>query len=535
MPDFDVVIIGGGPNGETLGSYLAKAGAKCLLVERRDEMGGGLITEDNGGFRFNYHATYSVIDSWLPAFSDLFLAQYGASVIRPECQLHIAPENKPSLTVFKDPKRTAKAIGSICSKDDEKAFTKLYEDLVELNEKIIIPWHYTSPLPPSEFAEKLGKSEIGRKLLHIVPLSPLEILEDYGIENDTLKAALIYPGCIWGPDPTQKGVGQMFAFFVYRMTNSGLYHGGSHRMSSSLLRAYYENGGHVMEDTIVTKIMVKDGAATGIRVDTGKEQKEISAKVVVSTLNPKQTFFDLVGEEHLDSGLASKVRGWQWDEWAMFMVHLGIRGLPVYKSTDGDGKSGVLLQLCGYESLDDILRHWKDCRTGKVPSAAGGWTITSEIDPTQAPSGLHIARMETQVPFDAENQDWESIKDSFAEECIKNWKMKLENSSEIQILKRFYYPPTYTQAKLPEMFRGSIRHGAYIPEQIGYNRPHESCSGSRTPIKNLYVAGASTHPGGMVTTGPGYIAASAIAKDLGITPWWPVMPLLQKSREAGLV
>ena len=536
MTNYDVVIVGGGPNGETLGAYLQRAGAKCLIVERRDEMGGGLITEDVGGFRFNYHATYSVIDSWLPAMSDLFLAQYGASVIRPEIQLHITPKDGKSLTVYKDKARTAEAIGKL-SPTDKAAFTKLNDDIVELNEKIIIPWHYTAPIPPDKFTAMLQKTEVGKKLIQIKAMSPLEILDYYGIKNDTVKAALIYPGCVWGPDPTQRGVGQVFAFFLYRMTNSGLYHGGSHRMSSALLRSYYESGGEVMEDTTVTKIVVKDGVATGVVVDTGREQKEITSKVVASTLNPRMTFLDLIGEEHLDSSLAKKAKNWQWDEWSMFMVHLGVHGSPVYKSSDGQGKTGALLQLVGYDSFADILEHWKDCRNGKVPSAAGGWTITSQIDPTQAPDtpDLHVSRMETQVPYEVPRTNWNDIKDEYATQCITNWLDALENKSDIQILKHFYYPPNYIEAKLPSMMRGSIRHGAYIPEQMGYFRPHETCSGTRTPIKGLYVAGASTHPGGMVTTGPGYIAAGEIAKELGIKPWWPVPPMLSKARSEYLL
>ena len=308
-------------------------------------------------------------------------------------------------------------------------------------------------------------------------------------------------------------------------------------MSSALLRSYYESGGEVMEDTSVTKIVVKNGTVAGVVVDTGREQKDISAKIVASTLNPKMTFLDLVGEEHIDSSLTKKVKGWQWDEWSMFMVHLGIRGSPIYKSSDGEGKTGALLQLVGYDSLADILEHWKDCRNGKVPSAAGGWTITSEIDSTQAPDapGLHVSRMETQVPYEVPRTDWNDIKDTYAAECTKNWLDALENKNDIQILKHLYYPPNYIEAKLPTMMRGSIRHGAYVPEQMGYFRPHESCSGTRTPIKNLYVCGASTHPGGMVTTGPGYIAAGEIVKDLGIKQWWPVPPLLAKARSDKLL
>jgi phytoene dehydrogenase-like protein len=531
MPDYDVVIIGGGPNGETVGSYLAKAGAKCLIIERRDEMGGGLITEDNGGFRFNYHATYGLLGELAPPFNDLFLPQYGASFIRPDIQLHINSSEGKSLTVYRNRKRTAKAIGKISAKD-AVAFTKLYDVIVELNEKIIIPWHFTPPLPPDVYAQMLSKSEIWKKFLRIQELSPVEILDEYGVEDDVVRGALLYPGCVWGPDPKTRGVGQYFAFFLYRMTNAGLVAGGSHRLSSSLLRSYYENEGEVLEDTVATKVVVKDGEAKGVLIETGRE---ISAKAVVSTLNPKQTFLELVGEEHLGSDLAKKVRNWKWDEWSMFMVHLGLKKAPVYQSHDGEGRRRALLQLIGYDGEDDMLEHWKDCRKDRLPSAAGGWTCTSEIDATQAPEGLHVGRMETQVPYKIGSDDWNDLKEDYASNCIDNWLNALENKSEMKILMRFYYPPNYIENKLPEMAEGSIRHGAYIPEQVGYYRPHESCSGSRTPIKNLYVAGASTHPGGMVTLGPGYIAANIIAKDLGVKPWWKPPEFLTRARRDRLV
>ena len=529
--DYDVVIIGGGPNGETVGAYLSKAGARCLIIERRDEMGGGLITEDWGGFRFNLHATYGLLGERTPAFDDLFLPQYGCTFFRPDIQLHFAPEGRPSLTVYSDPRRTAKAVAKV-SPSDAEAFTRLYDDVKELNERLIIPMHYAPPEPPERFAARLTGSDVGEKLLHIQALSPLEILDDYGIEDDTVRACLIYPGCVWGPSPTARGVGHMFAFFLYRMTNAALVGGGSHRLSSSLLRAFHENRGDVLENTEVTRIVISDGEAKGVVTDAGQE---ISAKAVVSTLNPQQTFLQLIGEEHLETDLVRKVKGWQWDEWSMFMVHLGIRGVPEYPSSDEEGTRGALLQLVGYQGLDDILEHWKAAGEGRLPRPEGGWTTTSEIDPTQAPPGFHVARMETQVPFEVAGKEWDGLTETFAQDCIDTWLGSLTNAREIEIRKRYFYPPTYIRQKLPEMEKGSIRHGAYIPEQMGYFRPHESSSTTRTPIKSLYVAGASVHPGGMVTLGPGYIAAGTIAEDLGIHAWWHPPAFLVKARKEGFL
>ncbi len=529
--DYDIVIIGGGPNGETVGSYLAKAGARCLIIERRDEMGGGLITEDFGGFRFNLHATYSMMMDKAPPNKDLFLAQYGASAIRPEVQLHYAPRGKNSLAVYSDSAKTAKSISRF-SQNDADAFSKMYSDLVEMNEQYIIPLHYVPPPTPEEQESRLSRSDIGRKVLQIASMSPLEILDHYGIEDDSVRAAAIYAGCLWGVEPSTRGVGHMFAFFLYRMTNAGLVSGGSHRLSSSLLRSYYENGGEVMENTIAKKVIVKDGRATGVVTESGME---VSAKAIVSTLNPHQTFLELVGEEYWDADIVRAAKQWKWDHWAMFMVHMGVKGLPVYKDKNGEGKSGALLQLIGYNSLDDILEHWNDCARGKMPSPAGGWTNTSEIDPTQAPEGFHTVRMETQAPFEVPRTDWEDLKNSYGESCIDEWRSAVDNPKDIVILKKYYYPPIYLEMKLPTMKLGSIKHGAYIPSQMGHLRPNKSCSGTRTPVKGFYVAGASVHPGGMVTLGPGYIAVNAIAQDLGISPWWPTPEFLSRARKEQLI
>lgn len=531
MTDFDVIIIGGGPNGETVGSYLARAGAECLIIERRDEMGGGMITESFGGFRFNLHATYSMMGDTAPPIEDLFLEQFGFDFYRPEVQLNYIPPNDDPIPIYADPERTARAIGKV-SESDAEAFERLYADAVEINERYTIPHHYTEPRPPDEDEEILSGHEVGEKVLQIRPLSPLEVLEHYGIEDEHVKAALTYPGCVWGPHPRQEGVGHMFAFFLYRMSSAGLISGGTHRLSSSLLRSYHEEKGDVLEMQAVTDILVEDGAVTGVVTDEGER---FTADAVVSTLNPEQTFLDLLDEEHVDDDILNKARNWEWDAWSMFMVHMGVEGTPVYPTQGGNGRTDALLNLVGYDGLDDLLDHWDACGEGRVPEPEGGWTNTSQIDPTQAPPGYQTVRFETQVPFDVSDRDWEEFKDDFAQRCIDQWLDTIENPDEVDIRKTYFYPPTWIKQKLPEMEDGSIRHGAYIPEQMGYNRPHPKCSNTRTPIEGLYVAGASTHPGGMVTLGPGYIAAGKVAEDIGIDTWWEPPEYLVEARAEGLV
>jgi phytoene dehydrogenase-like protein len=532
MEVYDVVIIGGGPNGETLAAYLQKAGAKCLLIERRDEMGGGLATQDYGAFRFNLHATYMMMAELMPPVHDLFLAQYGVDFIRPEVQMSLFYEKNKALVFYLDPNKTAESVGKVAPEDKAK-FLKFYGDIKEVCEKCLLPATYASSIPPAEYAVMLSQSDIGNKVLQWSEMSPLEMLEQYEIKDERLKAGLIYLGCKWGIEPDLIGIGYMFAIYTYRMLNSALVRGGSHRLNSGIMRAGYESGLEAMENTEVTKIIVEDGEAKGVVVDA---KEEVRAKVVVSTLNPQKTFFDFVGEEKVDPSLASAVKEWQLDEWSLFCIHLGTRGIPRYKAEETEPHSHeALSQVFGYSSSDEVAKHWKDCMSGTLPGTASVCSPISLFDPTQAPRDCHTLRIETEAPFEVSGKSWEDIKNDYANGILADWKEYLTNWDELRIVKRFVYPPSYIEQKLPSMVRGGIKHGAYTPTQMGYFRPNTDCSNYATPIRNLYLAGASTYPGGMITLGSGYNAAKRIATDLKLNIWWQDPASVVEARKSGLV
>jgi phytoene dehydrogenase-like protein len=170
-----------------------------------------------------------------------------------------------------------------------------------------------------------------------------------------------------------------------------------------------------------------------------------------------------------------------------------------------------------------------------LPGTASTFTPISLYDPTQAPNNYHTVRVETEVPFEVTGKDWEEVKKTYADNLLNDWKEYLTNWDELKIVKKFIYPPTYIAQKLPSMVRGSIKHGAYTPTQMGYFRPNTECSNYATPIKNLYLAGASTYPGGMITLGPGYNAAKRIATDLNLKVWWPEPESVVEARRASLV
>lgn len=524
--DYDVVVIGGGPNGETLACYLQRAGARVLLVERRHEMGGGLMTEDFAGFRFNLHATYMLMGELMPPVHDLFLAQYGVDFPRPEVQMSLFYEKTKALVFYLDPRKTAESIRKISPGDDTK-FEKLYFEFKSICDKFVIPWTYAPPKKPDLYESILRKSELGRKTLEFTSMSAIEILESYGIKDERVKAGILYLGCKWGVDPKLKGIGQLFIFFAYRMMNAAVVRGGTHRLNSAIMRSGYESGLEVRELTEAKKIIVENGVAQGIVTSKGEE---IRANTVVSSLNPPMTFLELLKETHVDPDILDTAKNWQWDQWSLFCMNMGTKHLPRYKAEETEPHcSEALSGVVGYSAVDEVVKHWEDSMHKKLPGTSGTFTPMSRFDPSQAPNGYNVVRVETEAPYEVSGNDWNTQMNDYAEELLDNWFEHLSNRDDLKIVKKYIYPPNYIELKLPNMVRGSFKQGAYIPSQIGYSRPNAKCSGYSTPIKGLYMTGGHTHPGGMITLGPGYAAARKVAEDLGLNVWWDAPDWIKES------
>ena len=533
MADYDVVIVGAGPNGETLAAYLSRAGAKVIILERRDEMGGGLATQDYGGFRFNLHATYMMMGELMPPVDDLFLAQYGVNFLRPDVQASYFYETNKAFTLYLDPKKSAESVAALAGAQEAARFARFYHDIEEANLKCLLPTTYRPPMAPVELATMLSSSEIGQHVLDWSEQSPIEMLDHYEIRDDRVRALLLYLGCKWGIEPDLPGIGYMFAIYVYRMLNAALVGGGTHRLNSGIMRSAYESGISVQENTEVVKILVDGGRAVGVRTADGDE---IRAKAVVSTLPPQQTFLSMLGEELLDPSFVETIRAWELDEWSLYMTHLGLRRRPRYKAEASDPHCvDALTQVFGYSSSAEVIDHWKNAQAKVLPGSGGTVTVPSFFDPTQAPRDGFTARLESEVPYEITGSSWDKEKRPFGDRLLARWLEYLSNPDEIRVVKRFDYPPTYIEAKLPSMIRGSIKHGAYLPTQMGYFRPNTECSNYVTPIPGLYTAGASTYPGGMITLGPGYNAALKIAEDLGLKVWWKTPKYVQDGIDLGLV
>jgi len=535
---YDVIIVGAGPNGLTAGAYLAKAGASVLILERRDETGGGLSTEEFSGFRFNLHGTYMMMMDVMPAYKDLEMDANGCRYVQPDVPVALLTRTGEALTLYRDMERSAKSIEKFSAKD-AATYREVMSEWKQMVDDILIPATYTLPVPPLDQVEMFASTEIGKKLLDITEKTPIEIIDECGFESEYVKTALLHLACMWGIEPEVSGLGFMVPLVTNRMLNAALVIGGSHALSSIIQRIAVANGAEILESSEVARIIVKDDTATGVELTNGLK---FEGRVVISSADPVSTFLKMIDEsicQQICPTIIYQTKEWEWEHWSLFGLHLALSQPPRYKAADFDpAVDEAMLKLMGFESTGEFISHVEKVKAGEF-GVAGSSTTVSDFDPLQAPGdifpGTATARWESLAPYELKDGNWQEKAEDYADEIWNTWKEYAPNLAEAKVIRRYAYPPTYIEQKLVNMVRGSFKHGAYISTQMGYLRPNVDCSGYRTPIKNLYLAGASTYPGGMVLLANGYNAAGVVTEDLALDRWWAEPDMVKEARKKGLV
>jgi phytoene dehydrogenase-like protein len=534
---YDVIIIGGGPNGLTAAGYLAKSGAKTLLLERHHEGGGGLVTEEFSGFRFNTHAKLMLMMDCMPPYTDMNLESWGCRYVIPDAALSLLTRDGRALTLYSDIQRSAKSIAQF-STDDAERYVGLMEDWYTIANEALIPATYSLPLPMLDMVVSYQQSELGRVVNEMAEETFLETLGAAGFENDLVGAGLLFMGTMYGIDP-EDGLGFLLPLYANRVLHSAVVLSGSHQLAASLSRFANNAGASLERAAEVTKILTDGTKAVGVRLASGEE---IFAEKIIATTDPQMTFLDLIGEDVCNAAsptLAAQTKEWEWESVSLFNVHFALSERPQY--TAGLNDSDVdrsLIKVMGLESVDEVMSHIKTVKEGGF-SLAGSATTFTDYDPMQAPidvqPGAAVACFETIAPYENNDGDWDDISEGYVKRVRDMWSEYAPNLRNASVVRHYVNHPKAIEAKLPNMKRGSIKHGAYLPTQMLSNRPNPDCSSYRTPIENLYVGGASVWPGGMVLLGGGYNVAGVVADDLGLERWWAEPEYVVEARKKGLV
>ena len=542
---YDVVVVGAGHNGLTAAAYLARAGAKVLVIERRHETGGALVTEEFSGYRFNLHANYMLMLDVAPPYRDLGLEEDGCVYIRPEVEASLLKKNGDAVTLYSDLERSVESIRRFSTKDAER-YREIYLAYKEIADGYLIPSTYGRPVGSAQLAATYMESDLGRNILKVSEMTPAENCESWGFETPELSALLLYLICMWGIEPKESNSSYLIPLYFNRMLNATLVNGGSHRLSSTLQKAGIVAGMEVCENHEVKRFIVENGAAKAVEIaPTGTDGPitRIDAGAIVTSTDPVTTFGQFIPEQEVlkrSKLCLNTARNWEWEQSSLFLCHLALRKKPRFKAEAVDpGVATAFIRVFGVESPQDVVRHISEVMDKRLLHDVGHVTFTTDVDPGQAPRETDpdgaVCRIEACVPYAPAEGDWSRIAAQYGDRLIATLASYTTDFDPANIVRRYDYTPRHIEMKIPQMRRGSFKHGAYIMTQMGSSRPNVQCSSYKTPIDNLYLCGASTFPGGMITFGGGYNAAKVVAEDLGLKIWWTEPASVTAARKRGFL
>jgi len=384
-------------------------------------------------------------------------------------------------------------------------------------DELLTPGTYAPPLPAVELAVKMQRTKLGQELMEMMEKTPYQIVTET-FTHPKVRAVFLYVACMWGLDPTETGLAFLFPLMITRSMHKYHCYGGSHKLAGVFGKEIVVNGGTILENGEVSGVELFDGT-------------RVKAKVVASSLDPPTTFIKLVGEDKIPASLAERCKTWKWNKWSLWTLHIATPK-PVEYDIVGDIRiDESLMNIMGFDNEDDVMKFYMGVREGRLDLIGGHATCETLYDPTLVDiPGRHVSKFQFPAPYDLDGncENWEKRKAEIDDKVLDLWFSHIKNMSRKDVYLKSSESPVDIERRIPCMVRGAIKHGDYNALQMGFYRPDETCSCSKTPVQGLYLCGASMYPGGMVTGGPGYIASNVIAADMGIKKWWKMPAFVEE-------
>ena len=520
MP-YDALIIGAGHNGLVTAAYLAKAGRRVLVLERRNTLGGAAVTEEIfPGFKFNTGAH----DAGLfrqEIIEELSLPKHGLELIESPVAVFAPQLNNASLTLWRNQEKNIAEIAKFSKADAEKfpAFLRLVNKFAEVLQSILL---LTPPsVVQNSFEELLAWAGAGLKLkrsgkremmefLRVLPMTVVEFLNEW-FENETLKAVLGAAGVTGSMQgPQASGTAFMLLYHYLGAANGGFkssrfVKGGIGQLAAALANAARQYGAEIRIDAEVAQIKINDEQATGVILKSGEE---ISARTVISNADPRRTFFDFVGAPNLGPTFVRRVRNIRY-RGTTAKVNLALSALPRFKNAEAHLSGHIL--IC--PSLEDLERAYDDAKYGRYSQQPYlDLVIPTILDSSLSPAGKHVLSITMQyAPYKLREGNWDEQREKLGDHLINTLAVYAPNIKDIILHRQVLTPLDWERDY--SLTEGGEFHGQMGLDQMLFMRPVAGFGQYRTPIANLYLCGAGTHPGGGVTGAPGYNAAREVLKD----------------------
>ena len=511
---FDFVIAGAGHNSMITAAYLAKAGFRCLLLEGRPKVGGGVKTAQLTlrGFQDDVCSTSHafLLDNPMIKNDELKLRDFGLEYVDPDPIFHIPFADGAYLTQWRDVDRTCAEFAKF-SKKDADAYRKMLAEFDSIK-PILMGASFTPIGFGKPLNEQLAQVPRGKLWQRRLAMSAWEIIRDT-FEDGHSRTFFLYMSHLAAEPPDAPMTGRL-AYGTARQQHSGrpLPKGGSGKLTEALARFIEAHGGVLLTNKWVNRLIVENGKCVGVECSDGSSYR--AEKAVISTIHIKQ-LVDMAPREVWGQDFIDGVNTWQ-AEHAMFVTHCAASEPPKFPIAGGvlsPVEAGILV------SPERALRFGYDDARGVVNLEDPSMQIIccTVADPTRAPAGLHTIKVIGWQPYELKEgpEHWDKIKQEVSDGYMKFLRRYAPNLTEDKILARFIESPLDLERMNPHFWHGSAHAGAQSASQVGAMRPMPGWAQHKMPIPGLYQTGATTHPGGSVTGGPGRNAAIVILKDLG--------------------
>jgi phytoene dehydrogenase-like protein len=516
---YDGIILGAGHNALVLQAYLARSGLRVLSLDRAHVPGGGLATEEHPGhpgFLHNTHSFFHRALDTMPWYRDLEIERHGARYIEPELNVAMILRDGRALEWWTDLDRTSESFAEF-SKRDAAALRRWVDEFRPIVERILSVEAQSPPLPPDRRRELLERTGLGRRLVEVAALSPIEFVQRE-FESDVIRAGLLFFNGLREIDLRLPGFGHSIPALLAGPHKAQMCIGGSALLAEALVADIREHTGEVRTGVEIRAILTRNGRAIGVELTTGER---IEARAfVASGLNPQQTFLDLLDANAAPADLRERARGFQYNLLApLFALNVALHEPPRYQRPELAHAFMIILGLEHFLQFPEIVSAHE---RGEFPPPVMWGACPTLFDHTQAPEGKHTAFMWEKLPYalGGSASNWDRERDHHARRMLDLWAEYAPNLAEGAVIDWFCRSPLDTERKLPNMRFGDLLVGSFANGQTGYNRPFPGAGEYRTPIDGLYLCGGSTHPGGNITGLCGYNAASVVASDLGLPLWW---------------
>ena len=524
---YDAIIVGGGHNGLVCAAYLAGAGRRVLVLEAREIVGGCAVTEEIWpGYRVS---TAAYLSSLLQekVVRDLELERFGYRVDAKDPAFFSPFPDGRHLFMWQDRARTLAEIAKFSVKDAEAypRYETHLEKLAAVAESLLL----TTPpeFPPcglGDFVDYLklmgrlrglSRTEIVG-LVKVFTQSAADFLDAW-FESEELKVTLATDGVI-GANGGPRSPGTAYILLHHCMGGVGgvrglwgFVRGGMGAVSEAMAASARSKGAEIRVNSAVERILVREGRTTGVALKSGEE---IAGRIVVSNLDPKQTFLKLVAEADLPGDFLDGIRKFR-TEGTSLKMNLALSGLPEFRALPSSGQPApqhcATMHIC--PSIEYVEHAWDDAKYGR-PSRSPliEMTIPTMYDPSLAPPDRHIMGIFLQyAPYSLKDTNWDVEREPYAERVLDVIEEYCPNIRSIIVERQ-----TLTPLDLERRFGitgGNIFHGEMSLDQMFVMRPLAGWARYRTPIRRLYLCGSGAHPGGGVMGAPGHNAAREILRD----------------------